>query len=97
MCTEVRTYAHRFARKLYLNRRCNTEHPILVIENELNRMAHSRLLEATLASGANRDAVAEAVRRIAAEHLSTLVEDNDCLSQCLSTLRDMSVDEILPE
>lgn len=89
-------YASRFARRLYLQRKCGPDHPVLNIEHQLVEMALSRLIEIVLATKANRYIVAEAIRVRAEVCVRDLVEDQDTRNSILNELAHMTHDEILP-
>ena len=91
-----RIYASRFARRLYLQRKCESNHPVLVIEHQLIEMALSRLTEIMLATKANRFIVTEAIRVRAETCLRDLVEDQELKRSILNELLQMTHNEILP-
>jgi hypothetical protein len=91
-----KVYASRFARKLYLQRKCEPSHPVLEIENYLVEMALSRLNEIMLATKANRFIVTEAIRVRAEMCLRDLVEDQELKNSILNELSQMTHNEILP-
>ena len=91
-----RVYACRLARKLYLQRKCEPDHPVLVIECQLIEMALSRLAEIILATKANSYIIAEAIRIRTEVCLHDLVEDKDLRDSIINELTHMTHQEILP-
>ena len=91
-----KVYSSRLARKLYLRRKCEPDHPVLVIECQLVEMALSRLAEIVLSTKANKFIVAEAIRIRAEVCLRDLVEDPELRDSILFELTSMTHQEILP-
>jgi hypothetical protein len=91
-----RVYACRLARRLYLQRKCEPGHPVLVIEHQLIEMALSRLAEIMLTTKANRYIIAEAIKIRAEMWLRDLIEDTELRNSIIDELLHMTQQEILP-
>ena len=91
-----RIYACRLARRLYLQRKCGPDHPVLIIEYQLVEMASSRLAEIILATKANKFIIAEAIRIRTEMCLRDLVEDQELRDSILIELSNMTHQEIFP-
>ncbi len=98
----VRVYACRIARRMLLSRNCESDHPVLLIEQNLIQMAQSKLQEFLLASFPDgeqdrvKKRVSDSIRRIAANKIRSSEEDQEVKEGLIQELYSMSPNDLLP-
>lgn len=99
--TAVRTFAHRLTRRALLRRFCQSDHPVLAIEEDLVEMAKSKLHESILASFTPEDipklrpALEMAVKASAMEKVAGYDEDQNVKDEIVLEVCSVPLDDIL--